>query len=356
MTKKVSIGNVVIGGGNPIAIQSMTTVKSERIDEVITQIKALEDAGCEIVRCAVKDMKDALAMKKIVSKSRAPIVADVHFDYKLAVAALENGAAKVRVNPGNLGDISNFDTVVDCAALHNASIRIGVNSGSVNKEDFAITGGKVKAMLEGIRRYTDRAEKRGFHGIVLAAKSSSVRETVEMGRALHNEFDYPLHIGVTEAGVYGQGLVKSAIGIGSLLIDGIGDTIRVSLTDDPVKEVYAAKEILKALRLYGNCVEVVSCPTCGRCAVDLIGTANAVSKHVENIRIPLKIAVMGCVVNGPGEASDADFGFAGGESCAMLFKKGQVFKKIQGNVTEQFIKELDAFIAEKQAELQFDGK
>ncbi len=345
MVREVNIGGVVIGGARKIAVQSMTNTLTENVEATVSQIRELRKAGCDIVRCAVKTQADAKAFREITDLVLIPVVADIHFDYRLALSAMENGASKVRVNPGNLGDVGNFGKVLDCAKLHGCPVRIGVNSGSVNKNDRENSADKVSAMLLGTERYVRYAEKRGFYDLVLAAKSSSVRETVFMGRKLREKFDYPLHIGVTEAGVYESSLVKSAIGIGSLLLDGIGETIRVSITGDPLPEVKAARSILGALGLLSR-PEVVSCPTCGRCGIDLNFVAQKVNDYLSDKDCPVKVAVMGCVVNGPGEAEDADIGLAGGENSAIVFRKGKPCGKIEGNIAEEFVRILDAFIKE----------
>ncbi len=345
MSRKVRIGNLFIGGGEKIAVQSMTNTRTRDTEATSVQIKRLEEAGCDIVRCAVRNEEDAEAFETLVGITKMPLVADIHFDYRLAIAAMENGAAKVRVNPGNLGEIENFGKVLDCAEANGCAVRIGVNGGSVNKSDRAETSDKEEAMLRSVERYVKYAEGRGFYDLVLAAKSSSVRATVSMGRKLSERFDYPLHIGVTEAGVYETSLVRSAVGIGSLLLDGIGDTIRVSATGDPVPEVRAARLILESLGLI-RCTEVVSCPTCGRCGIDLAAIAEKVNAHVEGWTIPIKIAVMGCVVNGPGEAEDADIGLAGGEGCAAVFRKGVPCGRIEGDIAENFLKLLDDYAEE----------
>ncbi|MEG1710214.1 MAG: flavodoxin-dependent (E)-4-hydroxy-3-methylbut-2-enyl-diphosphate synthase [Clostridia bacterium] len=348
MKKTVKIGNVNIGGCNKIAIQSMTNTKTKDVESTLNQIRELQAANCDIVRCAVFDKADAYAIKEIVLHSQLPIVADIHFDYNLAIASIENGAAKVRVNPGNLGVYERFDKVIDCAKLNGAAIRIGVNSGSINSDEMAKCNNKITAMLSSMKNYVIRAQERNFENLVLAGKLSDVKETVLLNRMIDNAFDYPIHIGVTEAGVQPIGMIKSAIGIGSLLLDGIGDTIRVSLTDSPVKEVYAAQAILQALGIEKNYVNVVSCPTCGRCQIDLIDIANAVNNHTLNIKKPLKIAVMGCAVNGPGEAKDADLGLAGGDNCAVFFKKGKIYKKVTENIIAEFLSEVDKILLEKQ--------
>lgn len=327
--KKINIGNVSIGKGCDIAIQSMLNVKTSDIPAAIEQINRLYSAGCDIVRLAVPDNDAAEAMGEIVKASPIPVVADIHFDYRLALRCIEQSVHKIRINPGNLGREERAAAVAKAAGDAKIPIRIGVNGGSLEEGLLEKCDGNLaKAMVESARRHVEILNQYNFDDIVLSMKSSDVRTTIEAYRLAHNEFDYPLHLGVTEAGTTKEGIVKSAVGIGALLADGIGDTIRVSLTDDPVKEVEAAQLILKSLDLYGDCVTVVSCPTCGRTKIDLIPIANAVCDAVSGIRKKLKVAVMGCVVNGPGEASDADIGIAGGDGCAVLFKKGEIIGKI----------------------------
>lgn len=327
--KTVKIGNIIIGNGNKIAIQSMTNVPTHDADAAIKQVNALSDAGCEIVRLAVPDEAAAIAMEKILENTSVPLVADIHFDYRLALMCIERGIHKVRINPGNIGSEDKAKAVADAAKAKNIPIRIGVNGGSLEKGLLEKCGGNLAmAMVESAKGHVDILNRCDFDDIVLSMKSSSVKTTIEAYRLAREVFDYPLHLGVTEAGTTKAGIVKSAVGIGSLLADGIGDTIRVSLTDDPVKEVEAAKLILRSLDLDENFIQVVSCPTCGRTKIDLISIAQKVTDAVENIPANLKVAVMGCVVNGPGEAKDADIGIAGGDGCAVLFKKGEIIKKI----------------------------
>ncbi len=327
--KTVKIGDIIIGNGNKIAIQSMTNVPTHDADAAIKQVNALADAGCEIVRLAVPDEAAAIAMEKILENTSVPLVADIHFDYRLALMCIERGIHKVRINPGNIGGEDKAKAVADAAKAKNIPIRIGVNGGSLEKGLLEKCGGNLAmAMVESAKGHVDILNRCDFDDIVLSMKSSSVKTTIEAYRLAREVFDYPLHLGVTEAGTTKAGIVKSAVGIGSLLADGIGDTIRVSLTDDPVKEVEAAKLILRSLDLDENFIQVVSCPTCGRTKIDLISIAQKVTDAVENIPANLKVAVMGCVVNGPGEAKDADIGIAGGDGCAVLFKKGEIIKKI----------------------------
>lgn len=340
----VKIGNVTLGGGAKIAVQSMLNVPTTDYPAVMEQINALYSAGCDIVRLAVPDMASADAMEKIVEASPIPVVADIHFDYRLALRCIEVGVHKIRINPGNLGGEERAATVAKVALLHNVPIRIGVNGGSLEKGLLERCDGDLaRAMVESARGHINILNRYDFNDIVLSMKSSDVRTTINAYRLAHSEFDYPLHVGVTEAGTTKEGVVKSAVGIGSLLADRIGDTIRVSLTDNPVREIEAAQLILKSLGLLNDCVSVVSCPTCARTKIDLIPIANAVTDAVSGIKKNLKVAVMGCVVNGPGEASDADIGIAGGEGCAVLFKKGEIVGKIpEDKIIETLLDEINA--------------
>ncbi len=328
--KSVKIGDVIIGNGNNIAIQSMTNVDTSNAEAAINQVNRLAEAGCDIVRLAVPDEAAATAMEKIIENTSVPLVADIHFDYKLALMCIERGIHKIRINPGNIGGEDRAKAVALAAKAKNIPIRIGVNGGSLEKGLLEKCGGDLaRAMVESAKGHVEILNRYDFDDIVLSMKSSDVKTTIKAYRLARETFDYPLHLGVTEAGTTKSGIVKSAVGIGSLLADGIGDTIRVSLTDDPVREVEAAKLILRALDMDENSIQVVSCPTCGRTKIDLIPIAQAVCDAVENIPAKLKVAVMGCIVNGPGEAKDADIGIAGGDGCAVLFKKGEIIKKIQ---------------------------
>ena len=340
---KVSIGKIKIGQGERIAIQSMTNVIASDTEATIKQINALAEAGCDIVRFAVPDEECAKAVYEIKSKTDVPLVADIHFDYRLALMCIERGIDKVRINPGNIGGEDRAKAVLLAAKDAKIPIRVGVNGGSLEKEILAKHGGITpEGMVESALSHIRLMEKYDFTDIVVSMKSSDVKKTIAAYRLARETFDYPLHIGVTEAGTYTGGLVKSAIGIGSLLADGIGDTIRVSLTDDPVKEVEAAKMILSALDLGEKTVKVVSCPTCGRTKIDLIPIANEVTEAVKNIKKDITVAVMGCVVNGPGEAKDADIGIAGGDGCAMLFKSGEIVGKIpEDKIIEVLLSEID---------------
>lgn len=345
-THVVNIGGVMIGGGNPIAVQSMTNVPTSDTERVVSQINALEKAGCDIVRFSVPDEESAAAIEKIKEQTNIPLVADIHFDYRLALMAIERGIDKVRINPGNIGGEDRAKAVAKAANRNNIPIRIGVNGGSLEKGLLEkCEGDLAKAMVESAKEHVKILNKFDFNNIVLSMKASSVKTTVRAYRMASEEFNYPLHLGVTEAGTTEQGIVKSSVGIGSLLLDGIGDTIRVSLTDDPCKEVYAAKQILRSLDMGGDYVEVVSCPTCARTKIDLISIANRINDLVKDIKKPLKVAVMGCVVNGPGEAKDADIGIAGGDGCAVLFKHGKTVKKVsESEITDVLIHEINKMI------------
>ncbi len=327
--KEVKIGSIILGAGHPIAVQSMTNVATSDIPAASAQISALADAGCDIVRLAVPDEAAAVAMETLVQNSPVPLVADIHFDYRLALMCMERGVQKIRINPGNIGGEEKAKAVAQAALKKGVPIRIGVNGGSLEAGLLEQCGGNLAAaMVESAKRHVEILTRYDFDDIVLSMKSSDVKTTISAYRLARETFDYPLHLGVTEAGTYADGVVKSAVGIGSLLADGIGETIRVSLTDDPVREVETARRILKALDLGGDRIQVVSCATCGRTKIDLIAIAKAVSDAVEKIPAKLKVAVMGCVVNGPGEAKDADIGIAGGDGCAVLFRKGEIIKKI----------------------------
>ena len=334
-TKLVNVGGCLVGGGEPIKIQSMTTTKTADIERTVAQITALEKAGCDIVRVAVADEADALAIKKVKEQIKLPLVADIHFSAKLAVLSIENGADKVRINPGNIGGEKEIGMVADCVKKHGIPVRVGSNTGSIERNFLAEYGRSARALVESALFNVNALEKFGVNDIVISVKASSVPMTVEAYRLLSARTDYPLHIGVTEAGANESGLVKSAVGIGALLLDGIGDTLRVSLTNDPVEEIYAGKQILRAVELDKNFVEVVACPTCGRCAWDSMSLANEVTEFVKPYKKPFKVAVMGCVVNGPGEAKDADLGIAGGNGSCLIFKKGEPYKK----VSEEFAKQ-----------------
>ncbi|MBR2341519.1 MAG: flavodoxin-dependent (E)-4-hydroxy-3-methylbut-2-enyl-diphosphate synthase [Clostridia bacterium] len=340
-TKQVSIGGCLLGGGASVKIQSMTTTKTSDVEATLAQISALEKAGCDIVRVAVADENDALSLQKIKEKTALPLVADVHFSAKLAVSSIENGADKVRINPGNIGGEKELKFVADCVKKHGIPVRVGSNTGSIERHFLAEYGRSAQALVESALFNVNALEKFGVSDIVISVKASSVPMTVEAYRLLKTRTDYPLHIGVTEAGANQSGLVKSAVGIGALLLDGIGDTLRVSLTNDPIEEIYAAKQILRAVELDKEFVEVVACPTCGRCSWDSMTLAREVTEFVKPYKKSLKVAVMGCVVNGPGEAKDADLGIAGGNGSCLIFKKGEPYKKVSETLAkEEFFAEL----------------
>ena len=329
-TRKVQIGDVTIGGGSPIAIQSMTNTKTEDVSGTVAQVLALEKAGCEIIRCAVPIMEAAQAIGQIKENIHIPLVADIHFDYRLAIAAIENGADKIRINPGNIGDAGRVQAVVDAAKEYQVPIRVGVNSGSLEKPLLERYGGvTAEGLVESAMDKVHMIEKMGYGNLVVSIKSSDVMMCVKAHELIARECPYPLHVGITEAGTLLAGNIKSSIGLGLILNQGIGDTIRVSLTGDPVEEIRSAKLILKTLGLRKGGIEVVSCPTCGRTKIDLIGLANRVEQMVEDIPLNIKVAVMGCVVNGPGEAKEADIGIAGGIGEGLLIKKGEVVKKVK---------------------------
>ena len=346
-TKRVSVGKVAVGGGASVKIQSMTTTKTADVEKTVAQILALEQAGCEIVRGAIADEADALALRAVKEKIGIPFVADIHFSPKLAVMAIENGADKVRINPGNIGGEREIEYVADCIKAHQIPVRVGANTGSIEKNFLEKHGRSAEALVESALYNVNILEKKGVNDIVISVKASDVKLTAEAYTLLAERTQYPLHLGVTEAGTTEAGIVKSAVGIGSLLLRGIGDTIRVSLTDDPVKEVYAAKHILRACGLEENFVEVVSCPTCGRCEWESMSLAEKVTAFVRSYKKKAKIAVMGCVVNGPGEAKDADLGIAGGKGSCLIFKKGEPYKKVSSdNAEEEFFKEIRILLDE----------
>lgn len=326
MKKTVQIGDLVIGDGN-ILVQTMTNTKTSDIDKTVEQILRAEKAGCDIIRCSVPDQNSAKALKEITKQINIPVVADIHFDYKLAIMSADNGAAKIRINPGNIGEVEKVRYLADYLKERKIPIRIGVNGGSLDKkyENLPLATAMTKSALE----HVNLLEECNFDDIVISVKSSNVRTMIKAYRMLDKSCNYPLHIGVTEAGTYQKGLIKSAVGIGSLLLEGIGDTIRVSLTDDPVKEVYAGLDILKALQLYNKpYAEVISCPTCARTEIDVKGLAESVEKLCLNVKKNIKIAVMGCVVNGIGESKGCDFGVAGGKNKSAIFSEGQLLETV----------------------------
>lgn len=347
-TKVIKIGDRVIGGGNPILIQSMTNVPTQDVDAVVKQILALEKAGCEIIRCTVPDEQAAKALSDIKKQIHIPLVADIHFDYKMAIAAIENGADKIRINPGNIGGEEKLRAVTDTAKAANIPIRVGVNSGSLERSIVERDGGvTAEGIVESALDKVHMIEKAGYDNLVISIKSSDVMMCVKAHELLAGELDrlgtrYPLHVGITESGTVRSGNIKSSIGLGLILDKGIGDTIRVSLTGDPVEEIVSAKLILRTLGLRKGGIEVVSCPTCGRTKIDLIGLATKVEDMVQGMPLDIKVAVMGCAVNGPGEAKEADIGIAGGNGEGLIIKKGEIIKKVpEQRLLEELKAELD---------------
>lgn len=333
----VKVGNIAIGGGAPVSIQSMTNTDTRDVNSTLEQIRALSAAGCDLVRLSVYDRLCVGAVRALVDQSPVPLVADIHFDSRLAIGAMENGIHKLRINPGNIGGDEKVNMVADCAKVHHVPIRIGVNSGSLEKDIVEKYGGVTAAgMVESALRHARLLEKAGFYDIVLSMKASDVKTTVEAYRLASKSCDYPLHLGVTEAGLPGLGTVKSAIGIGSLLVDGIGDTVRVSLTGDPLEEPGAAMDILRALEMRPG-IQFISCPTCGRTRINVPDIARRVKKEFEDVNVPVKIAVMGCVVNGPGEARGADVALCGGDNCGALYIHGNFIRKLTGDLAEEMI-------------------
>lgn len=349
-TKKVKVGRIEIGGNAPISVQSMTNTDTRDVEATIKQVLELEAAGCDIVRLAVFDEECANTIQEIKKVTDIPLVADIHFDYRLALAAIEKGVDKLRINPGNIGGYSQVQEVVAAAKERNVPIRIGVNSGSLKKEILYKYGNTPQAMVESALEHVAILERLGYENIVISLKASSVMKTIEAYRLMSQRVDYPLHLGVTEAGTAFSGTIKSAIGIGTLLAEGIGDTLRVSLTASPVEEVKVGREILKALGLRPYGIEIISCPTCGRCNIDLMGLTQRLEEKLKGIDYPLKVAVMGCVVNGPGEAREADIGIAGGKGKVALFKKGKVISTIpEDKAVEVLISEIRKIIDEKES-------
>lgn len=330
--REVNVGNRVIGGDHPILIQSMTNTKTEDVKATVRQIQELEKEGCEIIRVAVPNQEAAKSIDKIKESISIPLVADIHFDYRLAIEVMERGIDKLRINPGNIGDEERIKKVVETAKKKKIPIRIGVNAGSLQKEIFEKFGGATPdGLVESALRHIHILEKYDFYDIVVSIKASNIPLCTEAYSALADEIEYPLHVGITEAGTLQKGIIKSAVGIGTILSLGIGDTLRVSLTGDPLEEIDCAKKILQSLGLRQFGPEIISCPTCGRTRINLIQLANEVEKRCKNIKKPIKIAVMGCEVNGPGEAREADIGIAGGNGVGLIFKKGQIIKKVPEN-------------------------
>jgi len=346
-TRKVQIGNVTIGGGAPIAIQSMTNTKTEDVTATVAQIQELTAAGCEIIRCAVPTMEAAKALAEIKKQISIPLVADIHFDYRLAIAAIENGADKIRINPGNIGSMDRVQAVAETAKKYGVPIRVGVNSGSLERNLVEKYGGvTAEGLVESAIDKVAMLEQFDFHDIVISIKSSDVLMCVKAHELIAKQTDYPLHVGITEAGTIRSGNIKSSLGLGMILSQGIGDTIRVSLTAAPVEEIVTAKLILRTLGLRTGGIEVVSCPTCGRTKIDLIGLAEQVESMVAGYDLPIKVAVMGCAVNGPGEAKEADLGIAGGNGEGLVFRKGEIVRKVpESELLSALREEIEAYEA-----------
>ena len=342
MTREINIGGVKIGGNNPIAIQSMCNTDTRDVKSTVEQIKKLEKAGCEIIRVAVPDMQAAECIRDIKNSIDIPLVADIHFDYRLALKCMDNGIDKIRINPGNIGSADRVKQVADMAKKNHIPIRVGVNSGSLEKELVEKYGGVTpQGLVESALGHVKLLEQNDFYDTAISIKASNVTFSIEVYELLSNTVDYPLHVGITEAGTVWGGTIKSAVGIGAILSRGIGDTIRVSLTGDPVEEIYAAKEILKDLNLRKFGVEFISCPTCGRTSIDLIKIANEVESKIKDIDKNIKVAVMGCAVNGPGEAREADIGIAGGHGEGLIFKKGEILRKVpEEKLVDELLKEI----------------
>ncbi len=342
-TKKIRVGNLYIGGDSPVTVQSMTNTDTRNVKATVDQIKGLEEAGCDIVRLAVPDMEAAQAIKEIKKSIKIPLVADIHFDYRLALASMESGADKIRLNPGNIGDRDRVKAVVEMAKSREVPIRIGVNSGSIEAPILEkYKGVTPEGMVESALGHASILEENNFTEIAFSIKASSVPMTIAAYRLMSQKSSYPLHLGVTEAGTVYKGTIKSSVGIGCLLAEGIGDTIRVSLTGEPVQEIAAGIEILKAVGLRKGGIKFISCPTCGRCQIDLISIANEVEDRLKNTEKDIKVAIMGCAVNGPGEAREADIGIAGGKGEALLFKKGEIVRKIpQANIVGELLAEIE---------------
>ena len=348
-TRQIKIGDVPIGGDAPVSVQSMTNTDTRMVEETVAQIQRLEAAGCELIRVAVVDLKAAEAIRSIREQIQIPLIADIHFDHRLAVASMENGAQAIRINPGNIGGPKQLAKVVDAAKVHRVPIRVGVNSGSLEKDLLKKYGHPTPtALTESALRNVELLEKQDFYDIKISIKSSDSLTTVEAYQQLAKRCDYPFHLGVTEAGGLIAGTVKSSVALGILLHAGIGDTFRISLTRDPVEEIRVGYELLRALNIRHRGPELISCPTCGRCQVNLFNLADEIEHHIQTMETPLKIAVMGCVVNGPGEAKEADIGVAGGKGVGIIFKKGKLYKKVAENeLLEVFLKELDTMAEEK---------
>lgn len=342
-TRKVKVGNVFVGGDSKISVQSMTNTDTRNVQKTVEQIKKLELGGCDIIRCAVPDIEACDALKSITSQINIPLVADIHFDYNLALGAIKNGVSALRINPGNIGSLDRVKLVAEAAMDKGIPIRIGVNSGSLEKE-LLIKYGKVcpEALVESALKHVEILEGINFRDIVISIKSSNVMQMIESYRLISQKVDYPLHIGVTESGTIWRGTIKSSVGIGTLLCEGIGDTIRVSLTDDPVEEVKVGREILKSIGILKEGIEFISCPTCGRTQIDMINIAKQVEERLANSPKNIKVAVMGCAVNGPGEAREADIGIAGGNGEGLIFRKGKIIRKVnEKDLVEELMKEIE---------------
>ncbi|WP_434283291.1 flavodoxin-dependent (E)-4-hydroxy-3-methylbut-2-enyl-diphosphate synthase [Clostridium botulinum] len=342
-TKKVKVGSIYVGGDSPISIQSMTNTDTRDVKSTLNQINKLEKIGCDIIRCAVPDIEASEALKIITKESKIPVVADIHFDHKLALESIKNGVDALRINPGNIGSMERVKMVAEAAKGKSIPIRVGVNSGSL-KKDILDKYGRVcpEALVESALQHVNILEKCNFNDIVISIKSSNVIQMIESYRLISEKVNYPLHLGVTEAGTTFRGTIKSSVGIGTLLAEGIGDTIRVSITGDPLEEIKIGKEILRSLGYVNEGIEFVSCPTCGRTNIDLISIAEEVEKRLLNCNKNIKVAVMGCVVNGPGEAREADIGIAGGRGEGLIFKKGEIIKKVkEKNIIDELIKEIE---------------
>ena len=342
-TKRIKVGNIFVGGDSNISVQSMTNTNTKDVNSTVLQIKALEDVGCDIVRCAVPDLDSCASLKEIIKRVKIPVVADIHFDYKIALSAIDSGISALRINPGNIGSIDKVKLLAEKAKDNNIPIRIGVNSGSLQKNILDKYGFVcAEALVESALEHINILESVNFTDIIISIKSSNVLQMIESYRIISSKINYPLHLGVTEAGTPWRGTIKSSIGIGTLLCEGIGDTIRVSLTGNPVEEIRTGREILKSIGYINEGVEFVSCPTCGRTQINLIGIAEEVEKRLSTCNKNIKVAIMGCVVNGPGEAREADIGIAGGIGEGLIFKKGVIIKKVkEENLVEELIKEIE---------------
>lgn len=342
-TKKISYGNVDIGGNAPISVQSMTNTDTRDVESTINQIKRLEEVRCDLVRVAVLDLDAALAIKEIKKQVNIPMIADIHFDYKLALESIKSGIDGLRINPGNIGARYKVEEVVKACKERNIPIRIGVNSGSINKEVLEKFGGvNVNSMVYSAMEHIKILEDLDYTNIKVSLKATDIKLTVDSYKKIAEKTDYPFHIGITEAGTVWSGTIKSSVGIGALLLMGLGDTLRVSLTGDPIEEVRVGKQILRTLGLLKDKVEIISCPTCGRTQIDLIGLANRVEKELENIEKPIKVAIMGCAVNGPGEAKEADIGVAGGKDYGLIFRKGKIIKRVkEEDIIDELISEIN---------------